>query len=81
MQYLFLFALSQIDVQMDAISPKLILIYVCPGTLKVAAPITSHNLLFSFSAQSHEERDNPDTEEARRIVVGSGLAPAGHSAF
>lgn len=33
---------------MDAISPMWILIYVCPGTLRVAALITSHNLLFSF---------------------------------
>jgi len=62
---------------MDAISPNKILIYVCPGTLRVAALITSLNLVFSFSAQSHEERDNPDTKEARRIVVASKILEVG----
>lgn len=57
---------SLTDNQMNAISPIWVLIYVavCPGTLRDMALITfQKTLLISVSAQSHEEKDNSDTED------------------
>lgn len=68
--FFFPLALSQIDVQMEVISPIWVLIYVTSVSRDIKSCGTNHfsknicNSPLFFSAQSHEEKNSPDTEDA-----------------